>query len=61
MRPIKKPLVAGLSGYAVGCGLELALMCDLRVIEDTAQLGLLNRRYGKLYSFVYSTQHFTLR
>lgn len=42
----KKPLVAALSGYAVGIGFELALMCDLRVIEDTAMVGFLNRRFG---------------
>lgn len=42
----KKPLVACLSGYAVGIGFELALMCDLRVVEDTAMMGFLNRRFG---------------
>ncbi|XP_014471825.1 PREDICTED: probable enoyl-CoA hydratase [Dinoponera quadriceps] len=42
----KKPLVACLSGYAVGIGFELALMCDLRVMEDTAMIGFLNRRFG---------------
>lgn len=46
MRTIKKPLVAGISGYAVAGGLELALLCDLRVIEDTAKLAMLNRRFG---------------
>ena len=27
-------------------GLELALMCDLRVVEETASMGFLNRRLG---------------
>ena len=27
-------------------GLELALMCDLRVMEETAKIGFLNRRFG---------------
>ncbi|EFN86709.1 uncharacterized protein LOC105181211 [Harpegnathos saltator] len=42
----KKPLVASLSGYTIGAGFELALMCDLRVVEDTAMIGFLNRRFG---------------
>lgn len=41
-----KPLVASLNGYAVGVGFELALMCDIRVIEENAVLGFLNRRFG---------------
>ncbi|XP_014607150.1 PREDICTED: 2,3-dehydroadipyl-CoA hydratase-like isoform X2 [Polistes canadensis] len=41
-----KPLVASLNGYAAGFGLELALMCDVRVIEETAVIGFLNRRFG---------------
>lgn len=43
---IKKPLVAAISGYAVAGGLELALLCDLRVIEETAIVGVYNRRFG---------------
>lgn len=46
MRLIRKPMVAAVSGYAVAGGLELALMCDLRVIEDTAILGVYCRRFG---------------
>lgn len=52
MRQIKKPLVAGISGFAVASGFELALMCDLRVMEETAQVALLNRRYGKSFAMI---------
>lgn len=42
----KKPLIASIEGYAVAGGLELALWCDLRVMEDTAILGVFCRRFG---------------
>lgn len=42
----KKPIVCGISGYCIANGLELALMCDLRVIEEDACLGFFNRRFG---------------
>ena len=41
-----KPMVAAIDGYAVAGGLELALLCDLRVVEDNSILGVYCRRFG---------------
>ena len=41
-----KPVIAAVSGHAVAGGLELALWCDLRVMEETAVLGVFCRRFG---------------
>ncbi len=43
---LSKPVIAAVSGYAVAGGLELALWCDLRVVEEDAQLGVFCRRWG---------------
>jgi enoyl-CoA hydratase len=43
---LDKPVVAAISGYAVAGGLELALWCDLRVVEEDAVLGVFCRRFG---------------
>jgi len=41
-----KPTIAAVEGYAVAGGLELSLMCDLRVAGDTAIFGVFCRRWG---------------
>ena len=41
-----KPWIAAVNGLALGGGCELALACDLRVLDPAAQMGLTETRIG---------------
>ncbi len=43
---LSKPAIAAIAGWAVAGGLELALLCDLRVMEEDAVCGVFCRRWG---------------
>jgi len=43
---LSKPVIAAVSGAAVAGGMELALWCDLRVLEEDAYFGVFCRRFG---------------
>ena len=38
---LTKPVIGAVAG-----GMELALMCDLRVVAEDAVMGMFNRRFG---------------
>ena len=43
---LSKPVIAAIAGPAVAGGMELALWADLRVMEETAFMGVYCRRWG---------------
>ncbi|MGQ7848126.1 enoyl-CoA hydratase-related protein [Granulosicoccus sp. 3-233] len=48
MRFIRKPVIAAVSGFALGGGFELAMLCDFIIATEDAQFGLPEIRLGIL-------------
>ena len=40
------PVIAAINGYALGGGSEIALACDLRIVDEKARLGLVHIKLG---------------
>ena len=48
---IAKPLIAAIDGYALAGGLELALLCDLRIATPRSQFGCPEVKWNLLHGF----------
>lgn len=46
LRAMSKPLVARIQGVAAGAGLQIALMCDLRIASAAARMGMTELKVG---------------
>lgn len=40
-------MIAAVEGYAVAGGMELALWCDMRIMDESAIMGIFCRRFGE--------------
>jgi len=48
---VAKPLIAAVNGYCLAGGLELALVCDIRVESETAQFGTPEVKWNLLHGY----------
>ncbi|ETI67834.1 enoyl-CoA hydratase [Neobacillus vireti] len=51
MEKFPKPIIAAIHGAALGGGLELAMACHIRIVSETAKLGLPELQLGLIPGF----------
>jgi len=49
--PVTKPLIAAINGYSLAGGLELALLCDVRIATPDAKFGTPEVKWNLLHGF----------
>lgn len=48
LRAVRKPIIARVNGVAAGAGLQIALMCDLRIASPAARIGMTELKIGSV-------------
>ncbi|HEY8642119.1 MAG TPA: enoyl-CoA hydratase-related protein [Candidatus Dormibacteraeota bacterium] len=48
---VQKPLIAAVNGYCLAGGLELALICDIRIASERAQFGTPEVKWNLLHGY----------
>jgi len=48
---VQKPLIAAVNGYCLAGGLELALVCDIRIASESAQFGCPEVKWNLLHGY----------